>query len=123
MSQTESRRRSAQLIGELFDELVVGLADERGRTPAKSPYFALSPDPSAATYYMTPRRARLSPQDYELQGGTANGLLSALSTLWTEQGDVELLPLVPRLREIAEALSAEQAESDGTVDVLCYTLF
>ena len=117
-----SPRISAELLGKLFDERVAPFAQAR-RNAGKPPYFPLGRDENAATYFRAPERASLRPADYDLAGGTAEGVLDALAARWSEQGETELVALVPRLREVASALAKERAESDGSVDVLCYTLF
>lgn len=125
MSRTESLAQTshaAQLIGALFDEVVVPLAEVR-RARGAPPYFPREREAGATTYLEPPRLRAMRPCDYALQGGTSDGLLHALATLWAEQGDAELAEIVPRLREIARALAHERQQSDGTVDVLCYTLF
>ncbi|MGH8548917.1 MAG: hypothetical protein ACRERU_10020 [Methylococcales bacterium] len=119
MNQTKSDR-SARLAGVLFDEVLVPLAAAR-RARGAQPYFPLQPDPKASSYFSPP--SLRTPSDFELRGGTAEGLLEALAALWEAQGETELAAMIPRMKEIAEALADEHAESDGTVDVLCYTLF
>lgn len=125
MSQTEPptpTARAAQLIGALFDEQVTPLAEARRRAGA-GPYFPLGKDPRASTYFVEPRLRTMAPADYALSGSTAEGLLDALAASWAAQGETELVALVPRLREIAGVLAQQRTQSDGTVDVLCYTLF
>lgn len=125
MSRTESlaqNSHAAQLIGALFDDVVAPLAEAR-RARGAPPYFPLEREAGATTYLAPPRIRAMRPCDYALHGATPDGLLDALATLWAEQGEAELAALVPRLREIARALADERAQSDGTVDVLCYTLF
>jgi hypothetical protein len=39
------------------------------------------------------------------------------------EGESDLAAMAPRLKEIAEALSQEARQGDGTVSILCYTMF
>lgn len=121
MSQTDSAR-SARLAGALFDEVVAPLAQER-RARGKQSEFPLGPEP-ASTYFTPPGLRTMESADFEIAGGgTIDGLLEALVAHWAARGEAELVALAPRMREIAAALREEEARSDGTVDVLCYTLF
>jgi hypothetical protein len=66
----------------------------------------------------------MQPADFEFPGGgSAAGLIDALTAYWAAQGETQLAAMAPRLHEIAEALRDEAAEGDGTVSVLCYTMF
>lgn len=121
MNQTDSER-SAELAGKLFDELVVPLAAAR-RASGAPPYFPLRPEAGASTYFSPVSPREMRPADLELRVGTAQGLLEALAASWTAAGEEELAALVPRLQAVADALALERAQSNGNVDVLCYTLF
>lgn len=106
----------------MFDERVVPFADAR-RSAGAATYFPLGREQGAHSYFTRPERATLRPADYELAGGTAQGVLDALAARWSEQGEAELVAWIPRLREVASLLARECSESDGSVNVLCYTLF
>jgi hypothetical protein len=121
MSLTE-RTRWEELAGALFDELVVAHAASR-RAGDSHDYFPQGRDDRAATYFVEPSVRVMEASDFEPHIGHAAGLLDALAASWDAQGETELSALVPRMRRIAEALADDNAQSDGTVDVLCYTLF
>ena len=53
----------------------------------------------------------------------ADRLIDALAAHWTAEGETGLAAMAARLHEIAAALKEEAAEGDGTVSVLCYTMF
>ena len=114
---------SVRLAGELFDQLVVPLANARRGSAAKS-YFPLRSEANTISYFSVPEVAIMQPCDFELPGrGTAEGLVDALAQLWAEQGEFELLPLTAPLKSIATELGAEADNHDGTVDIFCYTMF
>lgn len=114
---------SARLAGALFDEVVVPLAQAR-RAAGAEPYFARAGDATLPTYFTKPELGRMQPSDFELPGGgTAEGLIEALAAHWSAQGEPALTALAPHLKAIAQALAEEAGEGDGSVDVLCYTLF
>jgi hypothetical protein len=122
MNPTEATE-SAQKAGELFDEILAPLAKARRAATAQT-YFASAPDANAESYFEPPNLARMGLVDFEFPGGgTADGLIDALAAVWVAQGDTALAAMAPRLKEIAHALSTEAVEGDGTVDILCYTMF
>lgn len=121
MPQTETTPWE-ELAGALFDELVVAHATTR-RSSDSGDYFPLRGDECATTYFVQPPVRTMEASDFEPHIGEAAGLLDALAASWVAQGETELSTLVPRMRRIAEALAHDNAQSDGTVDVLCYTLF
>lgn len=122
MSSTEVDRARA-LAGALFDETVTPLAASRADAGAPQ-YFATAAEASEASYYQEPLLRVMQPADFEFPGGgSATGLIDALTAYWSSQGETELAALAPRLHKIAEALKEEAAEGDGTVSVLCYTMF
>jgi len=123
MSSIESEE-SVQLGGELFDAVVAPRAEARQASGAE-PYFPLRREPDALTYFVSPDVRVMAPADFELPGGgEPKGLIDALVAFWHAQGERELAAaMAGRLHSIAEALGREAAEADGSVDVLCYTLF
>lgn len=122
MNQT-SPTHSAELAGALFDEVVIPLAEAR-RAAGGPPCLPLGRDEGAPTYFSPPSLGKPGPSDFELpRGGRAEGVLAALAALWAAQGDEDLLAMIPRLEALAEVLAHERPGSDGSVDVLCYTLF
>jgi len=122
MSPTDVTRAAA-LAAAFFDEVLVPLAEGR-RAAGAAPYFPRRPEASATTYFSRPALRTMQASSFELPGGgTAEGLLDALAHHWQARGEPELAALVPHLRELARALAEASAEHDGTVDVLCYTLF
>ena len=121
MNQTKADR-SALLAGALFDEVLVPLAKAK-RASGAQPYFPLGGDANAATYFVKPGIRTMQPSDFELGADAAEGLIEALAAFWISQGEEGLAAMAPRMKEIARALIDEAAESDGNVDVLCYTLF
>ena len=121
MSPTDSH--VAQLAGDLFDRHIVRLANDRAAAGPQE-YFPLARDPAALTYFEPAGVAVMQASDFKCPGGgTAHGLIDALIALWCEQGETKLAALGPLLHEIAEAARAEAEPGDGTVDILCYTMF
>lgn len=122
MSSIETDRARA-MAGALFDEVVVPAAEAR-RAAGRPPYFAVAGESSIASYYQAPFRRVMEASDFEFPGGgSAEGLIDALAAHWTAEGECELAAMAPRLKEIAAALKDEAAAGDGTVSVLCYTMF
>lgn len=112
-----------QLTQALFDDMVVPLAQSI-RASGRPAYFALAGEPGAASYFETPSVGVMQPSDFEFPGGgDPEGLIDAIAAYWTEQGETGAAALAPRLKQIAQALREEAAESDGSVDILCYTMF
>jgi hypothetical protein len=111
------------LAGELFDNIVAPLAASR-RDSAKPTYFPLAGETGAATYYEKPLLHVMQPADFEFPGGgSAQGLVEALAALWKSQGETGLAAMTPKLAKIAEVLQAEADAGDGSVSILCYTMF
>jgi hypothetical protein len=122
MSSTDVDR-ARRLAGELFDEIVTPLATTR-RLAGKPAYFPLAADTKLTSYYQRPVARLLRPSEFEFPGGgTAEGLVEALAALWTAAGDSDLAAMAAKLKEIAAALEDEAAEGDGSVSILCYTMF
>jgi hypothetical protein len=122
MNSTELDR-ARKAAADLFDAAVVPLAEAR-RAAGRQEYFPLERKPGATSYYDEPARRTMRPADFELPGGgTADGLVDALAAAWTAQGEAGLAAMAPGLREIVEALDDEAAEGDGTISILCYTMF
>jgi hypothetical protein len=112
-----------QLAGALFDEVVTPLAQAR-RTAEEPPYFPTAAEPQAHSYYGTPLLSVMREIDFEFPGGgNPEGLIDALAAYWTAQSETALAAMAPRLKEIANAVTAEAAEGDGTISILCYTMF
>ena len=77
-----------------------------------------------SSYYQAPSLGIMQPADFEFPGGgDACGLIDELGEFWRARGDEPYVVLLPRLKEIAELLRKEAAESSGEVDILCYTMF
>jgi hypothetical protein len=113
-----------KLAGQLFDEILVPLGDERHQA-GRQEYFPLAGDTGAKTYYDQPLLAAMQPDDFEFPGGgTVEGLVDALAASWSAQGDAALAAIAPKLKAIAEELKKEAAvEQDGNISILCYTLY
>ena len=124
MSSTEAGVDSVRAVaGALFDELVVPLAEAR-KAAGRQSYFPLKGESGAKSYYVAPLASVMKPADFEFPGGgTADGLIDALTAYWADQGQTELAALAPRLKEVSALLREEAAESDGKVSILCYTMF
>lgn len=122
MSSTEEGL-STSLAGTLFDEVIVARAKAARASGAR--YFPLKGDPAASSYFDAPDVKFMSASDFELPGGgEPDGLIDALVELWKSQGETELAgSMAERLKPIAAALREETANDDGSVDILCYTLF
>jgi hypothetical protein len=107
----------------LFDEVVVPLARSL-RASGRPEAFARSGDPALSSYYEAPTLSVMRPADFDFPGGgDAIGLIDELGRYWRDRGDEPYAVLLPRLKEIAEILRKEAAESSGEVDILCYTMF
>jgi hypothetical protein len=120
LTEKEHSQRQAE---ELFDEVVVKLADAR-RSKGRQAYFPLSREAGTGSYFEEPILRTMQPSDFEFPGGgTAEGLVDALAELWTRDGETSLAAMAPRLKEIAGALREEAEKGDGTVSILCYTMF
>lgn len=114
---------AARLAGELFDQMVAPLAQAR-RASGAQPYFPPGPDAEADSYFVPPGTRKMHDSDFELFGDdTSKGFIDALAAYWDASGEPELAAMAPRMKQIAQAAIAEARESDGNVDVLCYTLF
>lgn len=112
-----------KLAGELHDEIVTPLAEARKAAGAAA-YFPLGRDPAATTYFEEPATRVMTAADFEFPGGgTAEGLVAALAAAWTAEGEVGLAAMAPKLQAISEALGEEAAQGDGSVSILCYTMF
>jgi len=121
MSPTDSH--VAQLAGELFDRHIGRLANDRAAA-GRQEYFPLNRDPEAVTYFEQAGVDTTQASDFEFPGGgTAHGLIDALIALWSDQGETALAAMGPLLHDLADAACAEAEEGDGTVDILCYTMF
>jgi hypothetical protein len=122
MNSIDSGRVST-IAGALFDLVVVPLAAARKDSGAPS-YFAAAGEASAQSYFGPPSLAVMKPADFEFAGdGSPAGLVNALNSYWTENGDTDLCVLAPHLSTIAELLREEDMAGDGSVDILCYTMF
>jgi hypothetical protein len=122
MSSTDVDRARA-LAGTLFDEVVAPLAEAR-KSAGQKAYFPFAPEAGAKSYFVEPILRKMSHADFEFPGGgTAEGLVDALAALWTAEGEMALAAMAPMLKEIAAALKDEAAEGDGSVSILCYTMF
>ncbi len=99
------------------------LAEQR-RAAGRQAYFPLAGEPGAETYYDVPPQRVMAPADFEFPGGgSAAGLVDALAAAWTAEGETALATMAPALKEIAAALNLEAEQGDGTVSILCYTMF
>jgi hypothetical protein len=107
----------------LFDERLAPEAQAR-RKRGDGDFFPLGPDPKVSSYFERPAVAAMQPADFAFPGGgDADGLIDALAQSWTAEGNEQLAAMAPALKEIAAALREEAAQSDGSVDVFCYTMF
>jgi hypothetical protein len=111
------------LASDLFDKAVAPLAQAR-KSAGEQSYFPLHGEANTISYYDEPLLNTMSAADFEFPGGgSAVGLIDALAALWTVEGETSLASMAPRLKEIALALNEEAAEGDGSVSILCYTMF
>lgn len=111
-----------ELAGALFDEVIVPLAQAR-RDASIAAFGSAEREAGTATYFSEPSSPSISGTAFETSWGDATGLVEALLTHWNDLGESDLQVLGPRFLAIAERLADEPAESDSSVDVLCYTLF
>jgi hypothetical protein len=122
MSSTDENR-ARRLAAALFDEVVTPLSQNR-RAAGKQAYFPLAAEAGAKTYYEEPVLRVMQPADFEFPGGgRAEMLVDALAAAWTAEGESGLAAMAPTLKEIALALREEALEGDGSVSILCYTMF
>lgn len=115
-----STERVDALALALFDQAIIPLAEARREAGLKD-YFPLSRDAHATTYFERPAVGSMQPLDFAFPGdGDADGLIDALAEFWSAE---PLAAMATALKEIAAALREEAAQSDGSVDVFCYTMF
>jgi len=105
----------------LYDEVIAPLGQAR-KAAGQQAYFPLARQPGAKSYYDEPILRVMQPSDFPFPG-TADEVVDALAALWTAEGETELAAMAPRLKQIAEALREEAMQSDGSVSILCYTMF
>jgi hypothetical protein len=121
MTQTEIDH--AALSGTLFDEVLQPLAVAKRNTGVQ-PYFPAGRDATVTSYFVPSSVTSMTPAQFEFPGGgSADGLIAALVTYWTAEGEPVLAAMGPRLGAIADALSNAGVPDDGSVDIFCYTLF
>ena len=122
MSSTETISAET-LVLSLFDEKLAPLA--ASRQAAGSPaYFPTDKDAGLKTYFVRPTAEVMQPVDFDFPGGaTPDGLIDALAEYWKNQGEDGLAAMSPRLKEIARAFKSELEEGDGSVNIMCYTMF
>ncbi len=107
----------------MFDEVMIPLANAR-RSAERPAYFARTGEVGVTSYFEPPTLAVMRPADFEFPGGgDPEGLIEALAKYWRSQGEDHAAAMAPRLHEIARALREEADQSDGNVDILCYTMF
>lgn len=123
MSLTETETdRARRLAGALFDEMVAPLTMARSEG-GRADYFPTVGDGSGSSYFDEPLVAEMSPADFEFAGATPEDLLDAMSAYWLAQGEAELAEMIPRMKEIAASLREAALADDGSVSILCYTMF
>lgn len=121
MNSTE-HQEFRELAGALFDEVIAPHGQTRAAAGEQA-YYPTAGDAEATTYYSPPWARVMTEADFEFPGGgTADGLIDAVTALWDTQGEIELAAMAPRLKDIAEALHGEEPDDDGTVSIFCYTL-
>lgn len=122
MKPTDTPRADI-LAATLFDEQICRLAHDR-QTAGAGAYFPLAPSAAEDTYYGAPTTGGTLEGGFEFPGGgEPAALIDALAARWRAEGNAALAGLAPRLKEIAAALQSERSVGDGTVDILCYTMF
>jgi len=113
----------AILAGELFDQVLLPLADAR-RVAGAGPFFPLGPDSAVPSYFAPSKVGSMKAEDFEFPGGgEAVGLVKALVAHWADEGETGLVNAGPKLHAIAASLAADETPQDGAVDIFCYTLF
>lgn len=86
-------------------------------------FFALGPDVDAPSYYVTPPRPVMQPNDFEAASVvSSDAFVDALLTMWRDQGLDPLTAIVPALRELARDLAPGQ-EQDDEVSPHMYVMF
>lgn len=117
------RNAAREMAADLFEQAIEPLAAARAEAGDQA-YFPLTADADRESYFEMPPQGVMTAADFEFPGGgTAEGLIEALSAAWTAEGELDLAVMAPVLREIAEALREEAAAGDGSVSILCYTMF
>lgn len=102
MNSTESERRQA--IGHFVDRHMRPLAERLNQSEAS--FFPTGPEAGLGSY-LIPRREALGQMDMEGLGASGSDeILDRLETLWMQDGNVELLSLLPQLRELTRLFDA-----------------
>lgn len=111
-----SQGKSEKLIDALYSHLL-----DIEPSPGNAHGIALKPDPQCDSYYSECSCPVLKSNDLN-PGGNAEKILKSLEAYWS-LNDPNLLALIPKMKQVADALSEEKVVQGSDVDPLCYTLF
>lgn len=118
MNSTESERRQA--IGRFVDGLMRPLAERLNQS--ETAFFPTGPEAGLGSY-LIPRRVALGQMDMEGFGASGSDeILDSLETLWMQNGNVELLSLLPQLREL-NRLFDEHPELSTEIAPFIYAMY
>src|SRR3954470_12551959 len=110
---TETDERD-QLSAKFFDEVMLPLA-ERVRARRTS-FFPLGYEPELETYFVTPQRKVMTPDDFELPAAeSSENFTSELAALWAREGHEELAAIGPQLAVLARKLAEQEPAEDEDV--------
>ncbi|MEO7495824.1 MAG: hypothetical protein ABIT83_14900 [Massilia sp.] len=110
MNSIEAQHELEQVTGDLFDEVLMPIA-ERMRANGKAP-FPLAPDVSQLSYYVRRRRSAMTHDDFRSGSCADAGELAVrLAALWDTLGRVELSQHAARFAELAETAKRLRAAS------------
>ena len=111
----------AAVMGALFDEVIMPLAQRQARAP-----FALAPDPSWLSYYVRRKHSQMGHDDFlSASCVDAHELAQRLAAHWRALGREELADAAPRFAAAAEAartLLADRVAQDE-VNPFVYAMF
>ncbi len=123
MRQIETMKASEAIASAIFDDFISPLAIEL-REKREASFFPMGPESALQTYFTVPASRDLAVADMTIEGGgSPDGIIDALVQYWRATGNDELAALGPYLKEIANALEAEDDAASREVNPLCYTLF
>ena len=123
MSSTETNR-VASLAEELYGRFIVRLAEEQ-RAAGRLACFPLHAEPGAATYLEPVTLRVMKPADFRVPGRRNGGgpCRRAIGVLDGAGQGLDLAAMIPLLHDLSSALTRNYEEGDGSVDILCYTMF
>lgn len=87
-------------------------------------FFAIAPDAAEPTYFERPRRARMTPADFESpRASSPSECVESAAAIWRREGVSELAAVVPALARIAREAEESPSESEREIPDLIYAMF